>query len=177
MWFRTYKSKNSSSSIEIMWFRINTINSVSLRRFVSVPERNACGISWVQNSSTFARLHERSNITLHFLCWNSKTWKGCREVIKESHTAYEWEGGGKEKEMNCKIRINWCGNSLIKNRDLVCKIVVPRENNEPITLALDCVEENKPITNSNPHPHNNCAPRQDEVSQASGGHSYNTISN
>jgi hypothetical protein len=77
-WFRftsmeTHKSKNSASTAEVMWLRIKTINSVSLRRFVSAPDRNAWGISRVQNSKTFARLHERSNMTQHFLCWNSKT--------------------------------------------------------------------------------------------------------
>lgn len=37
----TYRSKRSGSAAEIKWFSIKTITSVSLRKFVSAPERNA----------------------------------------------------------------------------------------------------------------------------------------
>lgn len=82
----TYKSKISASTADVTWFKIKTISSVSRRRFVSVPNRNAWGISWVQNSNTLVRLHERSNITLHFLCWNSNT---CKDDLQQLHDLWK----------------------------------------------------------------------------------------
>lgn len=84
----TYKSKNSASAAAVIWFRMNTINSVSLRRFVSVPERKAWGISWVQNSKTLARVHERSKITQHFLCWKSETCKQSYALLRRQHISW-----------------------------------------------------------------------------------------
>lgn len=51
-------------------------NSVNLLRCISFPKRNAWGISCVQNSRIRARLQDKSKIALHFLCWNSKIYKG-----------------------------------------------------------------------------------------------------
>lgn len=77
---KTYKSKNSASAAEVTWFSTKSTNSVNLLRFVSDPNRNAWGISRVKNSKTLARLHERSNMTLHFLWWESST---CKSVIRQ----------------------------------------------------------------------------------------------
>uniref|UniRef100_A0A0A9HU59 Uncharacterized protein n=1 Tax=Arundo donax TaxID=35708 RepID=A0A0A9HU59_ARUDO len=66
-------SKNSASVADIVWFRIKTINSVNLRKFISGPMWNAQGISRIQNSKILARLHDISKITLHFLCCKPAT--------------------------------------------------------------------------------------------------------
>lgn len=83
---QTYISNTSTSIVEVIWLRIKMINSINLRRFISGPETNAWGISCVKNSNTLARLQERSNMRVDFLCCNSVTYKRRKKVKYSSRS-------------------------------------------------------------------------------------------
>lgn len=74
MWF-SYVSKKLASALDVVWLSTKIISSQSRMRFISGPCKNACGNSWVKNSSILSRLHDSSNMIVHFRCCKSGTWK------------------------------------------------------------------------------------------------------
>lgn len=55
---------------------LEKIQTISLQRLISDPDRDASGISLVQNSSNLARLQKRSNTMPHFfVATPSPSWR------------------------------------------------------------------------------------------------------